>query len=118
MSMITVDGVQIKDPSSFIWGLQDISDTDSGRTTDGIMHKNRIAQKRMISLSWALCNKQEISAIMKAFNPEYIDVKYWDALDGIEVTRKFYVGDRSAPVKWWAKGREMFAKIAFDIIER
>lgn len=43
MAMIWVNGVVIKTPTSFSWGLQDISDSDSGRTQDTIMHKNRYA---------------------------------------------------------------------------
>ena len=50
MAMITVDGVDVKTPSSFTWGLQDISASESGRTDDTIMHKNRVGQKRTISL--------------------------------------------------------------------
>ena len=59
MAMITVDGVAVKTPSAFSWGLQDVSDPASGRTLDALMHKNRIAQKRKISLSWnILCGGQ------------------------------------------------------------
>lgn len=45
MSMISVDGVAVKTPSSFSWGLQDISDSAAGRTQDTVMHKNRVGQK-------------------------------------------------------------------------
>ena len=41
-----VNGVDCPTPSAFGWSLQDISAADSGRTEDGLMHKNRIAQKR------------------------------------------------------------------------
>jgi len=49
-NLLTVDGVVMPCPSSFEWGLQDVSASDSGRTTDALMHKNRVAQKRTISL--------------------------------------------------------------------
>jgi|GEM_PF-3788472 len=47
-----VDGVTLKyTPSEFTYGLQDVSDTQSGRTLDAVMHKNRIAQKRKLNMA-------------------------------------------------------------------
>lgn len=118
MAMILIDGVAVKTPSSFSWGLQDISGSDSGRTQDTVMHKNRIAQKRQISLSWTAPTPQEVSAILKAFNPEYVSVTYPDAMSGTDETRTFYVGDRSAPVKIWTIGNKRYENVSFELIER
>ncbi len=118
MSMITVDGVMIKTPSAFSWGLQDVSDPASGRTLDALMHKNRIAQKRKISLAWNHPTPQEASDILQAFNPEYVRVRYPDTLSGKNETRTFYVGDRSAPMKIWNVRNKRYSQISFDIIER
>ena len=117
-TMIKVNGAAIKSPSKFDWGLQDVSDSEAGRTQDGTMHKNRITQKRKIDLAWSFPTKEETHAILVAFNPEYIDVTYWDPLDGEEVTRTFYVGDRSAPVKIWTVGNQRHSTVSFNIIER
>lgn len=116
--MLTVDGVEIKCPSVFEYGLQDVSASESGRTDDTTMHKNRVGQKRKINLSWNGLTWKETSTIMMAFNPEYISVKYPDMLDGVYETRMFYVGDRSAPVKWWYNGKQIIETLSFDIIER
>ena len=43
MAMMLVDGVELPTPSSFEWSLIDVSASDSGRTQDGKMHKNRIS---------------------------------------------------------------------------
>lgn len=118
MAMIWVDGVEIKTPSVFNYSLQDVSDSASGRTLDALMHKNRIAQKIKISLSWNSPTPDETSAILKAFNPEYIMVKYPDAKENQYVTKEFYVGDRSAPIKIWAIGNKRYSQVSFDIIER
>lgn len=118
MAMIWVNGVEVKTPSSFSWGLQDVSDSASGRTQDAVMHKNRIAQKRKLSLSWAAPTPQEASAILQAFNPEYIDITYPDGLSGKNETRTFYVGDRSAPMKIWNIGNKRYESVSFDVIER
>lgn len=116
--MITVDGVAMPCPSSFSWGLQDISAAESGRTDDTLMHKNRKGQKRKISLAWNGKDWKTTSKILKAFNPEYINVKYPDMMSGDYETRTFYVGDRSAPVKWWWIGNQRTESVSFDIIER
>lgn len=117
MAMITVDGAAMPCPSTFQWGLQDISAAESGRTDDSIMHKNRVAQKRKISLAWNGVDWATTSQILSAFNPEYVQVTYPDMLSGTNETRTFYVGDRSAPVKWWWVGNQRMESVSFDIIE-
>lgn len=115
--MIIVDEKNIPCPSSFTYGLQDVSASESGRTEDTTMHKNRVGQKRKLSLSWASKDWKTTSEILQAFNPEYITVTYPDMLSGTYETRKFYVGDRSAPVKLWWVGKKLIESISFDVIE-
>jgi len=105
-------------PSAMSWGLQDVSSSDSGRTDDALMHKNRIAQKRMLSLTWNIKNPSTAAQILQMFNHEYIYVKYHDPMENAYSTRLFYVGDRSAPVKMWTVGSKLYDSISFDIIER
>lgn len=116
--MITVDGVSAPCPSAYTWGLQDVSHSDSGRTDDITMHKNRAGQKRKISLQWNGPDWKTASKILKMFNPEYISVRYPDMMSGTYETRKFYVGDRSAPVKIWTVGNKTISSVSFDIVER
>ena len=117
MAMLTVDGKEIRTPSIFQWGLQDVSASESGRTDDTEMHKNRVGQKRTISLQWNGLTWQQTAEILQAFNPEYIEVKYPDMMSGEYETRKFYVGDRTAPVKIWFAGKKIMESLSFDIIE-
>lgn len=117
MAMISVDGNVLPCPSVFQWGIQDISSSESGRTDDAIMHKNRIGQKRKISLQWNGLTRSDMAKILQAVNPEYIDVTYPDAMSGDDETRTFYVGDRTAPVKYWWIGNQRYETLSFDIIE-
>lgn len=116
--MIWVDGIAVKTPSSFSWGLQDICDSATGRTLDAVMHKNRISQKRKLSISWNYPTSAEASEILKAFNPEYVTVRYPDALSGVEETRIFYVEDRSAPMKIWTINNKRYSQVSFELNER
>lgn len=121
MAMLIVDGVELKAPSTFQWGLQDVSDQSAGRTQDAVMHKNRIAQKRKIELEWSNPTPEETYAIVNAFQPEYISVQYHDPLDSpdpaVLSTRRFYVGDKTAPVYSWVVGEERYSAVTFNIIE-
>lgn len=118
MAMLKVNGTLIKTPSEMTWGLQDVSDSASGRTQDALMHKNRIAQKRKLSLAWNNPTRAETASILQAFNPEYIDISYPDSMSGTDETRVFYVGDRSAPYKIWTLGNKRYSQVSFDVIER
>lgn len=111
----TVDGAPVKCPSGYEWGINDMSASDSGRTEDGKMHKNRTGQAVKLKISWNNIKTNEISVILKAFNPEYINVCYLDAMEGAFLTKEFYVGDRSAPAYNTALG---VWSVSFNIIER
>lgn len=117
-TMIKVDGVYVKDPSEMTWGLQDISSDDAGRTEDCIMHKNRLGQKRTLSLVWYMPTPAEIAEILTAFNPEYFNVTYHDAMSNSIETRTFYCGDREAPVQMWTANKKRYASVTFNIIEQ
>lgn len=118
MAMIWVNGIECPTPSDFKWGMIDISGSDSGRTLDSEMHKNRIAQKRQIQLVWNGPDVEKTAKILQMFNPEYVQVTYPDAMSGKNETRTFYVGDRSAPVSTWFVGNQRFTNVSFNIIER
>lgn len=112
----SVGGVAVACPSKFDYKLSDVSAADAGRTEDGLMHKLRIAQKVHIELEWPYLTTAEASVILNAFNPEYINVTYLDPKANSYVTKKFYVGDRSAPSYSTAMG--LWTNVAFNIIER
>lgn len=112
----SVDGVTVKCPSSYTYRLQDVSAPGAGRTEDTLMQKMRIAQKVKIDLEWNACTTAEVSAILQAFNPEYITVNYLDAYSGGFDTKTFYVGDRATPMYNASLG--LWENVAFNIIER
>jgi len=120
MAMIIVDGTKEFSPSSLTWGLQDVSASDSGRVEDGndTMYKNRTSQKVKLEIAFTGPDVAETSRILKAFNPEYISVKYPDSMEGTDLTKEFYVGDRTAMHKIWHVNNKRYSSVSFDIIER
>mgnify|MGYP006939730657 CR=1 FL=1 len=108
------------DPYKCEYGLMDVSSDDAGRTMDAVatMHKERIAQKRKLKVAWRNPDSQSVTRILQAVNPEYIWVRFWDALDGRMETRRFYVGDRTAPLRWFEiLGGTRYQELSFDLIE-
>jgi len=116
--LIKVDGETIPQPYVFKFNVMDISSSDAGRTEDTIMHKNRVGQKRKISLAWRCQNPDDVNAILKAFDPEYFQVTYPDMLEGKTVTKTFYSGDKAIEVYMWTLKKKIINTISFDIIEQ
>lgn len=117
-TMITVNNVALPTPSGFTWGKADISAADAGRTEDTLMHKNRVGEKRTLHLEWQNKDPATTAQILQAFEPEYVSVRYPDALSGNYETRTFYCGDMSAPVRYWWAGHKRYQLISLDITER
>lgn len=116
-TILQVNGVWIPDPSSLQWGIQSVSDSNAGRTTDGKMHVNLITRKRKLELSWSGVDFATASEILRAVNPETFNVTYLDALTNTRLTKEFYVGDRSAPVYSYCDGYQWYSNVSFNLIE-
>ena len=117
-----VSGVDFRSPSAITWSVQDISSPDAGRTLDGIMHKERLAvggQKRKLKLEWNMVRYgTESSAILQAFTPEYLEVKYPDPQTGSVETKTFYTGDKELKFATWWDGSQILTNLSFSIIEQ
>ncbi len=111
-----VDGKLVKCPSSYIYKIEDISAPEAGRTEDTVMHKLRVGQLVSIELAWRNINSFYVSEILKAFDPEYITVEFWDAKLCEFRTSVFYVGNRSAPL--YNAALRVWENVSFNIIER
>ena len=121
--MIIINGVEMPCPATFEWQLMDVSAGESGRTDDALMHKNTVAKKRKLLVSWAHLSFADSARIIQAVSEdEYFPVTYPDYLDGnIQAERTFYVGDRTVPVKAFRMDDptwQFSETISFDLIER
>lgn len=103
-------------PSAYVYKLEDVSDSDAGRTEDVVMNKKRIGQVVGIDLEWSGVSIADCATILTRFNPEYINLTYLDAKAGGWVTAEFYVGNRNAPLYNSTLGK--WEKISFSCIKR
>lgn len=111
----------IKCPSSYTYKLEDVSESDAGRTEDVVMHKKRIGQVIGIELSWKGVTTAEAYTLLNAFNSEYVQVIYVDLLRGDPTndylyTDVFYVGNRTAPMYSALLG--LWTNISFNLIRQ
>lgn len=107
-------------PDDWGWGLNDISASDAGRVQDegNTMYKNRTSQKRKLSPTWKNRDGATVARILQAFNPEYVFVRYLDAMDNAYEVREFYTGDKAVKLRKVQIGRAEYSSLTFNIIER
>ena len=117
MPFFKINGIAVKTPQGCTWSLQDLSSDDSGRTLDGIMHKDIVAQKRKLVCKWAAMTWQECSVIANFMKNKGVEVSltYPDIMAGNYITKVFYTGDMSVPYFDWS--RELVESASCDFIE-
>ena len=122
----TIAGLaDVPNPTAVKFGYNDISSADAGRTNDAnvTMHKNRIASKRTLSLTWNNLDGADTRAVLRAFRPEYVYVRYFEPEDNNWAVRRFYTGNKSVdvgtyyPTATFGIGGVVYKTISFNIIE-
>nr|WP_246628170.1 DUF6711 family protein [Paenibacillus oenotherae] len=110
--MLKINNVEIAaypKPGDFKVTILDLDDGESTvRTSDGTLHRDRIAVKRQVEMSFAPLPDNKISAILQAMSAPFFDFYYPDPMVGGYVTKRMYVGNRPAAVPierngvlWW-----------------
>lgn len=118
--MVTLNGVSVIDPSELSWSLQDISASDAGRNEALEMKKMRVGQIRTYQLTWNMIDPENAAIILQAINSdEVFPCILHDVLENAMQTRRYYVGDRTAPFKQWRDGTDgkLYSKLSFTLIE-
>lgn len=113
-----IDGVEMPCPSKFEIGIQDVSDPDAGRDLSGRMWKGKVAQKITIDVAYPYPKREVVATVLQAIEPEYINVTFEHPRTMQTTTIECYVGDRSAPYKFWWVGNQRFETVSFRLIER
>jgi hypothetical protein len=116
---LTISGTAVKPPQSFQVAIQDI-DAKATRDAHGKLHRDRIATKRKITVSWGPMSLADCKTLMNAVKDEFFSVKYLDPMDGGMATRTFYVGDRTVPSLTFIDnmGGYYWKNVSFDLVEQ
>ena len=117
MAFFKINGTPVKTPQGCTWSLQDLSSDDSGRTLDGVMHKDIVAQKRKLTCKWAAMTWQECSIIANFMKNRGVKIvlNYPDILTGTYISKNFYTGDMTVAYFDWS--RELIEGAECNFIE-
>lgn len=101
MALLTVDGVVLKEPSSYDMTYKDLDSDNSFTSETGILNRDMIrGNQRNISVSWDRLTPTEFKSIMHAVSGKSeVQLRYFDFYDMDYKTGKFYAGNRSGTGK-------------------
>lgn len=94
-----IDGVAIPTPSEYEVGIEDLSSQQTGRTLDGVMHKDVVATKDYYTCKWATLSWEDIATLLNAIDGK-TSFQFTHAdprVPNTFVTSAFYVGERTTP---------------------
>lgn len=101
MSLFKINYVDIVDPASYAWELEDLSSDDSGRALDGVAWKDVVRQVTKLYLKFPPLTDTQVSTLLTAVNAApYFPVTYPDPMSGTSQTDIFYVGNRKTAMMW------------------
>lgn len=114
----TPTATQIKDPASFSWGQMAVNDPDAGNSASGKMYIGLIGFKRTLDVKWTAITPAQAAVILAAVNASsYITIVFHDLATASDVSKVFYVGDRTSDIRqWWVRGERVDLQTKF--IER
>ncbi|AHB80341.1 DUF6711 family protein [Oenococcus oeni] len=94
---LSINGAQVKSPQTLECAVQDI-DAKADRDSNGLLHRDRVAVKRKLSVKWGPLTVGECKTILTAMSGQFFSCTYLDPQEGALSTRTFYAGDRTMPV--------------------
>ena len=115
-----INGVPIPTPTEYEFGIEDLSTEETGRTLDGIMHKDVVAVKDYYKCTWKHLSWEDTATLLNAIDGRtQITFTHADPrIPGQYVTGDFYVGTRdgtaidlSDPPRAWADISFQFTRI-------
>lgn len=116
MATIKIDGVSLPSPTKYDTGWMDMD--KSGRTTSGLMVRDRIGVKRKLELEWGLLSATDTAKVLSAVKPVFIDVEFYDMEKDELVVGTFYAGNRKSSAILFKNGVPTSKGTAFNLIER
>lgn len=117
---LKINGVDMPSPLPYEINYETLNG-NAGRSMDGKMKLDIIAQKVTVALSWGVLTEAEMRTILNATNPMigggFFQATIYSPDEG-EVTKTFYVGSRKAPTLLKTSNEAFYNGLSFNIIER
>lgn len=103
MSIITIDGVDLPNPSTLSITMSDLDSPDTTRNELGVLQRDRIREGvYKIELSFNVKKGNEIQIIESAIKKPKLNVTFPDTTG--RITRQMYVGDRKKDIVLYNNG--------------
>ena len=113
-----INGVAIPTPSEYGFDIEDLSSEQSGRTLDGVMHKDVIDVKDYYTCTWKKLGWTETAALLNLVNGKtkikltYVDPRFPDQI----LINDFYVGKRSGKANNLNNSSNTWKDVTFQFI--
>ena len=114
-----IDGISIPTPTEYVANIEDLSTEETGRTLDGVMHKDIVATKNTYNLTWKKLSWEDMAILLNALHQKqqftftHIDPRW----SGRWVTGTFYVGKRSGAALDVTDTKRTWKDISMTFIE-
>lgn len=118
--LFRVDGKILPVPDEYNPSIEDLSSEATGRTLDGVMHKDVVAVKDYYEFKWNFLSWEDTATVLKSVDGKTkVKLRYVDPRQpGKILTGDFYVGKRSCaannlndPVYTWKDISLQFTRI-------
>ena len=92
-----INGTTIPTPSEYGFDIEDLSSEASGRTLDGVMHKDVVATKDYYTCTWKKLSWSDAAALLKLVDGKTsVQLTYVDPRKPNQtLSNRFYIGKRS-----------------------
>ena len=113
-----VDGVAIPTPTDYTFSNEDLSSENTGRTLDGVMHKDVVAVKDTYACSWKRLSWEDAASLMQAVDGK-TKVKFTHADPRVPnnfVTGDFYIGKRECKARNLRNAKNTWTEINMTFI--
>lgn len=114
--MMQINGVNITSPKALSVTINDVDSDKTTRNAQGNLLRDRIAVKRTLSLQFPPLTNSQISTLLNAMSGVFFTCNYPDPMVGGNVTKTFYVGNRTAPM--FNYNTSLWESVSFELIEQ
>lgn len=118
MAILKINGKAIMDPSKMSYTISDMDSDETFRSLTGELIRDRITTKVKLECSWNAMDVTSMSTLLTAMQDVFFQLTYFDAKAGKELTKTFYVGDRTASIYSVIDGKIVYQSFSANFIER
>lgn len=114
-----INGVAIPTPTEYEFSIEDLSSEETGRTLDGVMHKDVVSIKAYYTCTWSKLSWEDTATLMNAINGKTrVTFTHADPrVPGTFVTGNFYIGQRGGSALDLTDQARNWSGISFQFTE-